>query len=279
MFTVKENQIYYDTHPSRQLAATIAKNIVDQRVGTKTLATTTVSDANTMVLESFTNRSIKGKFIKQKWAGKNDDTAKQVGVQTFEATRFILEMPYDDLIKIKDHSMESDAIGILAVDWQGPFEVEIESEIEKYFGVSSIASITREHFEQVQASAVYFVEQIIQGNADCYVDVETFIKEGQSDWKFRLSLNKETGEIEDSTPEFSANVDESFNYTDASPSPLVASKYQDIRAYTESMLNDLKQSGKFASVESGMNSKYLSRKMKGNSNPEYRNMDIGTLHP
>lgn len=70
----------------------------------------------------------------------------------FDATNYVLRMPFDQIIKIMDSDTSSDYIGMSHVDWDGMFEVCIEDAVSAYFQgrKGDLKDITRENFEYVQ---------------------------------------------------------------------------------------------------------------------------------
>lgn len=101
---------------------------------------------------SFSTRRITGNFTKQTWGGRKGDDAIYCGEEDFDATRYILSMPYKDVVRIKDNNDTSDNIGTAHVSWVGPREVEIVDSICDFFGVSKLEEISEEHFNFVVAN-------------------------------------------------------------------------------------------------------------------------------
>lgn len=95
---------------------------------------------------SFSNRRIMGDFTKQHWGGPKGNDAIECGEVRFDATLYILSMPYEQVIAIKDDHDSSDQIGQAHVDWHGPQRVELVDSMCDFFGVSKLAEISREHF-------------------------------------------------------------------------------------------------------------------------------------
>jgi hypothetical protein len=98
---------------------------------------------------SFSTRRITGHFTKQAWGGRRGDDAVYCGEEDFDATRYILSMPYKDVVRIRDNNDTSDDIGMAHVSWVGPHEVEIVDSMCDFFGVSKLEEITEEHFNFV----------------------------------------------------------------------------------------------------------------------------------
>lgn len=98
---------------------------------------------------SFSTRRITGNFTKQAWGGRAGNDAIYCGEEDFDATRYILSMPYQDVIRIRDNNDTSDNIGMAHVSWVGPHEVEIVDSMCDFFGVSKLEEITQEHFNFV----------------------------------------------------------------------------------------------------------------------------------
>lgn len=198
-----------------------------------------------MPIASLTNRKIVGKLIKQKWGGHRDQHAIDIGEEMFDATAVVLQMDYADLLKVTDHSVESDAIAQKVVEWDGPFEVEIEESILEFFGVTSINDFTQSLYEYVKAHAVYFVERVVNPTSESYVDVdyvdvETFIRDGHSDWKFTLTLDRERNVIYDSGHQYSKSQDDGFDEVSHLPSDFVLHHYKPYRDIAYSILEEIK---------------------------------------
>lgn len=83
-----------------------------------------------------------GTFHRQEWGGRKNDTAIPMGEVEFDATDWILDMPYEDLMAVEDDEQSSDAIGLAHVQWDGPHRVEIVDAICDFFGVNEISMIT-----------------------------------------------------------------------------------------------------------------------------------------
>ena len=111
-----------------------------------------MEDKSGRVLASNTNRRIIGTIIKQKWGGRKEDQAIDVGEGEFDATDAILLMDYDDLINVEDNDESSDSIGTDHIPWDGPHTVRITDSICAFFGVNAIGEITRENFEYVRSA-------------------------------------------------------------------------------------------------------------------------------
>lgn len=115
--------------------------------------TLTVEVAGTGVpVASFSTRRIMGDFTKQRWGGHRGNDAISCGEARFDATVFILSMPYEQVIAIKDDHDSSDQIGQAHVDWNGPHCVELVDSMCDFFGVSKLAEISRDHFNFVVQS-------------------------------------------------------------------------------------------------------------------------------
>lgn len=113
-------------------------------------ATLTVEVEGTRIpVASFSTRRITGNFTKQAWGGRKGDDAVYCGEEEFDATRYILSMPYQDVIRIRDNNETSDNIGMAHVSWVGPHEVEIADSMCEFFGVSKLEEISEEHFNFV----------------------------------------------------------------------------------------------------------------------------------
>jgi hypothetical protein len=101
---------------------------------------------------SFSTRRITGNFTKQAWGGRKGDEAIYCGEEDFDATRYILSMPYHEAVRIKDNNDTSDNIGMAHVSWVGPHEVEIVDSMCDFFGVSKLEEVSEEHFNFVVAN-------------------------------------------------------------------------------------------------------------------------------
>lgn len=95
---------------------------------------------------SFSNRRIMGDFTKQRWDGHKGNDAIACGEARFDATLYILSMPYEAVIAIQDDHDSSDQVGQAHVEWHGPHRVELVDSMCDFFGVSKLAEISREHF-------------------------------------------------------------------------------------------------------------------------------------
>lgn len=115
--------------------------------------TLTVEVEGTKVpLASFSTRRIVGDFEKQVWGGRKGDDAISCGQERFDATMYILTMPYEQVIAVRDNHDTSDNIGQAHVDWHGPHCVDIVDSMCDFFGVAKLAEITADHFSFVVKS-------------------------------------------------------------------------------------------------------------------------------
>lgn len=103
-------------------------------------------------IASFSTRRITGNFTKQAWGGRKGDDAIYCGEEDFDATRYILSMPYHETVRIRDNNDTSDNIGMAHVSWVGPHEVEIVDSMCDFFGVSKLEEISEDHFNFVVAN-------------------------------------------------------------------------------------------------------------------------------
>lgn len=123
-----------------------ALSIAEVLLGDASDSVFTISDDDGRVVATLSNKRIVGEFIKQRWAGLNDDIAANVAVVKFDATDYVLLLPYEKLVALNDDAFEQwDEIGRQHVDWAGPFEVYLLDEICDFFGVEEIADITPEN--------------------------------------------------------------------------------------------------------------------------------------
>lgn len=114
--------------------------------------TVTVEIAGTgLPVASFSTRRIMGDFTKQRWGGHKGNEAISCGEVRFDATLYILSMPYEEVISIRDDYDTSDHIGQAHVEWAGPCGVAIVDSMCEFFGVSQLEEISREHFTFVVA--------------------------------------------------------------------------------------------------------------------------------
>ena len=112
--------------------------------------TVTVEVENTAVpVVSFSTRRIMGEFQKQMWGGHKGNDALNCGKERFDATLYILSLPYKDVVKIRDNHESSDEIGRAHVSWDGPHEVELLDSMCDFFGVAKLAQLTEDHFNFV----------------------------------------------------------------------------------------------------------------------------------
>jgi hypothetical protein len=102
------------------------------------------------LVASVTNRRIEGVFTKQSWGGRKGNDAIHAGEEEFDATDYVLNLPYAEVLEIRDNRESSDAIGTAHIQWDGPYEVEIVDSICDFFGVGQLGEITPEMFEFVR---------------------------------------------------------------------------------------------------------------------------------
>jgi hypothetical protein len=112
---------------------------------------------------SFSTRRIVGDFTKQAWGGPRGDDAIDCGEEVFDATRYILSMPYKDVVRIQDNNDTSDDIGTAHVSWVGPHEVRIVDSMCDFFGVSKLAEISEEHFHFVVENRQHEIHRDAEG--------------------------------------------------------------------------------------------------------------------
>lgn len=137
----------YDSFDDLNRAIDLAESLLKSTEGETTF---TVQDLDGQVIASFSNRRITGSFVKQKWTGRDGREMAQVfSEEEFDATDHILLMDYDYFKKIKDGDDSSDEVGNQFIQWDGPFDVNIHSSIEDYFGIAP-EEVTRQHFEFVK---------------------------------------------------------------------------------------------------------------------------------
>jgi hypothetical protein len=102
------------------------------------------------LVASVTNLRITGVFTKQNWGGRKGNDPIHAGEEEFDATDYVLNMPYDEVLEIRDNRESSDAIGTAHIQWNGPYEVDIVDSICEFFGVGQLDDITPEMFEFVR---------------------------------------------------------------------------------------------------------------------------------
>jgi hypothetical protein len=98
------------------------------------------------LVASITNRRIEGVFTKQSWGGRKGNDPIHAGEEEFDATDYVLNLPYDEVLEIRDNRESSDTIGTAHIQWDGPHEVEIVDSICEFFGVAELGNITQEMF-------------------------------------------------------------------------------------------------------------------------------------
>lgn len=108
---------------------------------------------------SFSTRRIIGDFRKQHWGGSKGNDAISCGEDRFDATLYVLSMPYEQVIGVRDDHDTSDNIGSAHVDWHGPSRVEITNSMCDFFGVSKLAEISPNHFRFVVMSRQQEIEE------------------------------------------------------------------------------------------------------------------------
>lgn len=100
--------------------------------------------ADGKLLAALTNRRITGMFTKQKWGGRKGDDAIHISDVEFDATTHILQMPYAEVIALRDHDETTDDVGRALVPWDGPCYVSLVDSVCWYFGVEAMDEITPE---------------------------------------------------------------------------------------------------------------------------------------
>jgi hypothetical protein len=101
---------------------------------------------------SFSTRRIMGDFQKQQWGGHTGNDPIVCGEARFDATLYILSMPYEAVVAIKDDHDSSDQIGQAHVDWHGPCRVTLVNSMCDFFGVCKLTEISADHFSFVVQS-------------------------------------------------------------------------------------------------------------------------------
>lgn len=149
MFTVNQDGGEYDSQPTLHEAIGLMEVVCDLG-GSPT--TFTVEEEGGDAFASISNRRIVGTFLKQQWGGSKNDQAYPCGEEEFDATDYVLNMEYEDLVQVEDGDYSSDEIGKAHVEWDGPFEVSIEESICEYFGVGSIRRITKDNYVYVRSN-------------------------------------------------------------------------------------------------------------------------------
>lgn len=114
-------------------------------------------------------KKIIGCFEKQEWM--HDDEYIDIGSEDFDATSYILNMDYEDVIEITDCDDSSDVIGRAHVDWDGPCSVtELEESIAGFFGVDQLDEITEEMFDD--AKKQYSVKPFVKKSISMEIKVD-----------------------------------------------------------------------------------------------------------
>jgi len=163
----------------------------------------TVEDSDTWkVMASISNRRIIGRFLKQEWGGRKNDTAIEIDTVEFDATDHILLMRYEDVVEIADGDDSSDDVGLAHVAWDGPHEVTLEDSICEFFGIEKIEELTRENFE--------YVKERMKPQAPEYRTVEITTR-------VRVKVSPSAGD--DAMTSFVENLD--YEFTSNTPSVLV----------------------------------------------------------
>lgn len=95
-------------------------------------------------------RSIIGEFVREydssddvQWFGEH--------AEKFDATDYVLNMHLKDLHRLEDNESSTDEIGLVFIDWQGSFSVNIVESIKAFFKVNDLKEITE---EMKQAAAI-----------------------------------------------------------------------------------------------------------------------------
>ena len=137
MYAVTQDGNHYDQLPDLNDAIQFAEELLGA-VGAGECTTFAVEDLEDRVLASVTNRRIVGRFTKQCWAGRKNDSAIFAGHEDFDATNAVLLMNHAELVELEDGSEASDSIGQDHVSWNGPCEVAINDSICAFFGVTDV---------------------------------------------------------------------------------------------------------------------------------------------
>lgn len=146
-YTIYQDRGFYDEF----LDLNVTLGLVNGFLCSQNEPTTfTVENENKEIVASFSNRQIIGRFNCQTESKTRRDWLETVETREFDATTYILSLPYNDFVGISDRSSSSDDVGRKFVDWKGPFDVEIEESINEYFGVDDIGEITPQHFDFVK---------------------------------------------------------------------------------------------------------------------------------
>lgn len=98
-------------------------------------------------------RAVIGIFHKQAW--DDNDYAVNLGSQSFNATRHVLNLSLDAIRALKDNEESTDDIGQRFVEHNGPHYVEIVDSVMEYFGVGSLAEITQEMLDKARGTCPY----------------------------------------------------------------------------------------------------------------------------
>lgn len=220
------------------------RRALDEAIEAGTEATFTIIDHAGNVVQTYTNRSIWGNIIKPQTIG--DDVESSTGDTSinFDATYAILNLPYDALVNLTDNSGEAIKIATQCTGTQSPFNVVLVNAIAEFFGVQKLSQISKEQFEFVVNTAARFADQFEQhGNSD-FVDIETYIQEGTTDWKFFISLELDTGKIQEARPQYSQSEDHGFDETALEPSSNVMFIYKHFREQALALLESKKMAKK-----------------------------------
>ena len=67
-----------------------------------------------------------------------------IGNEGFDATRDILSLPHDELMRLKNCDSSSEAIGRKHVEWEGPCDVFVVEQACAFFGVDQLSAIDAE---------------------------------------------------------------------------------------------------------------------------------------
>lgn len=83
-----------------------------------------------------------GKYNKKLWGGRRGGDLIEIDTQDFDATQYVLRLPHEKLVELRDFDYSTDEIGTAHTEWDDPHSVKIVENICDYFRVHSLENIS-----------------------------------------------------------------------------------------------------------------------------------------
>lgn len=93
-----------------------------------------------------------GVFAKQRWGGFKGKEALPAGEVDFDATATVLRLDLEKILELEDNFDLRDQVGTESIEYDGPFEVYVADEVEKFFGVRELDDITQDMLDAKRAA-------------------------------------------------------------------------------------------------------------------------------